>query len=281
MADGVVLVLDPLSARIPLNGDPAPTKRLREGTHQRRGVLTFGKDLDTRYAYFEIPLPPATLLGTWGADIDLRLRWASAIASGNVKWGVAVARVAEDGTVDAAFGTEVEVTDSCAGANLENEVTATLTAALSPAPSGTKAERLVFRIHRISTSVSGNLDGDIDLLPCPAVLSLESRLDLDGRRYRRADFDSTQTLTRAGILGCYVEGRTDSGAVVLTLPNDMTNDDDGRVFPFFRNGANNLTIQAPSGHSIVGYPTVPLVFTTDNDSMLLMYRRNGNKWQVL
>lgn len=281
MADGIVLVLDPLSARVPLNGDPAPTKRVREGTNQRRGVLTFGKDLDTRYAYFEIPLPPIALIGQIGANIDLRLRWATALAGGNVKWAVAVARVAEGDDVDEAFGAETEVTDAAGGANEENEAAVSLVNALNPAPSDTIAERLVFRVRRISSGVASNVDGDADLLISPAILSFDSRLDLDGPRYRRAQFDTTTALTRAQILGCYIEGLTNSGAVVLTLPDDMTNADDGRVFPVIRTGSNPLTVQAPAGSSIVGYPSVPLVFSTNKDSLSLMYRHDGPEWQVL
>jgi hypothetical protein len=279
MADAIVLVIDPLAARIALGNTPAPAKRVRQGTNHKGGELAWSEEGDDRLAFFEIPLPPMALAGEIGADIDLRLRWTSEEAGGNVRWGVAVARCSEGDSVDNALGSETAATVAHGGAGQENETAITLTNALDPAPPTTKAQRLIVRVRRINTGVASNLDGEASLIISPAVLSLQSRLEIDGGRYRRAAFSTTTTLTRSAILGRYLIGQTNGGAVVLTLPDDMTPSDDGRVFPVIRDGSNDLTLASPAGGAIIGYAD-PIVFTADHDSIMIMYM-DGGLWQVL
>lgn len=96
---------------------------------------------------------------------------------------------------------------------------------------------------------------------------------------------ATGTLSRAEIVGQTVVGQTSIGAVVLTLPltGEMGEGDDGCDFFFVRDGANNLTVAANTGQTILGWSPTPLVLATDRDSISLRFFWNGGSpiWQVM
>lgn len=120
--------------------------------------LAFGYASKT-YACFKMKFP----LGYTGGDLYAIFAWHQTGTSSNgVCWGIETASVANDESLDVAWGAAVEVVDNGTGAANRNLISAT-TAAITPAGTPAGGETLEIRIYRDPANGSDNLDAVVYL----------------------------------------------------------------------------------------------------------------------
>ena len=115
--------------------------------------LAFGYAAKT-YACFKMKLP----LGYSGGDLYAYFEWHSTgTTSDGVCWGIAMASVGNDESLDSALGSAVEVVDNATGTAYRNLISAK-TAAITPSGTPASGETLEIRIYRDPANGSDNLD---------------------------------------------------------------------------------------------------------------------------
>lgn len=106
------------------------------------------------YACFKMKFP----IGYDGGTLYAYFEWHSTGTTSNgVRWGIATASIGDNETLDASWGTAVEVTDNATGTAYRNLITAK-TAAITPAGTPASGETLEIRIYRDPAHGDDNLN---------------------------------------------------------------------------------------------------------------------------
>lgn len=106
------------------------------------------------YACYKLKFP----IGYDGTALDAVFEWHSTGTTSNgVRWGIQLASIGDNETLDATWGTAVEVTDTATGAANRNLITSTF-ASITPAGTPASGETLEIRIYRDPTHADDNLD---------------------------------------------------------------------------------------------------------------------------
>ena len=140
------------------NGCSAPTTYAMPSGFTGK-YLAFADDV-TRIAHFSYALPKSYT----GEGIKAYIgAYVTGTTSDSVRWGMDMACVADAGTLDSAFGTAVEVTDTCHGAENRLMISPVLD---NIVPSGYPAgdKHLEVRVYRKPTNAADTLAANIYLL---------------------------------------------------------------------------------------------------------------------
>lgn len=272
----LLLAILPEGAIIRPSDTPAdrPDKARISGVNSALVSLDFPEGTSAK-AVWRLLIPPQTEMGTLDSDdLVVRLRYtAKAVASGDVGWEVA-AYLLDIGD-PAGDVTGATVTDSNNSSNLtysgaaydEQENTVTI-AGFFTGIDTSKAYTLILKITR--RTVSGDLGGEVSLLPSYAVVSSGKGAGFD----RSNSYSSDTTLTASNIRNTLLIGDTSSGDVDLTLPS-LTSVDDLLPFTVVREGTDRLRLLSPDpAYRIVSPNYVSdqtYELNSDGDSASLVY----------
>lgn len=106
------------------------------------------------YACFKMKAP----IGYDGSTLDAYFEWhSSGTTSDGVRWGIQIASVGDNETLDASWGTAVEVTDNATGTAYRNLISAKA-ATITPAGTPASGETLLLRIYRDPAHGDDNLN---------------------------------------------------------------------------------------------------------------------------
>jgi hypothetical protein len=120
----------------------------------------FDFDASTKeHIQFQLPMAKQYNNGTW----SIQYLWKSLSgASGGVAWGLSIVAISDGDALDAAFGTEVVVTDSWSS-NTTLYITSE-SGAVTPAGSPAVGDLLVFNIARVVADAGDTMAGDARLI---------------------------------------------------------------------------------------------------------------------
>lgn len=124
------------------------------------------------YAQFAMPMPSSWNEGTLSA----RFIGIAASGSGDVIMGIQAQALSDNDTVDTAFGTAVEVTDTCPNATTirRSAETAAFTVGGTPAA----GDWVVFQIYRKATDANDTLNGiDFNLIAVELFMTTDAQVD--------------------------------------------------------------------------------------------------------
>ena len=126
---------------------------LESTTHKRvREVIAFD-GASREYAAYELAMPKSYSGGT----IKFRVHWeCSGLSSGDAVFGLQAASLADGETIDAAFGTAVEITDSHTGSG-ERMITA-WSAVVTPSGTPAGGESIALQFYRKSDHADDTLN---------------------------------------------------------------------------------------------------------------------------